>query len=117
MGLCRSRWSWLGAQFADYVLAGAMYGEDGAAFKSFGLACRWSFEGFAMRSEVNLDDTIAADALVDSAGNGLDLWQLGHRSIVKRFSNTNTCIDFVECGFYFTPATKTRRDGPIVELL
>ena len=71
------------AQFADNVLAGAMDGEDGAAFKASGLACGRGFEGLAVAAEPGFDDPVAAHARVDSAGNGFYLRQLGHRSIVE----------------------------------
>jgi hypothetical protein len=70
-------------QFADDVLSRAMDGEDRASFQAFGLACWQSFEGIAVTAEDNLDDAVAADAIMDSAGDGLDLWQLRHWAIVR----------------------------------
>lgn len=64
------------------MFADAADGEDGAAFKAFGLAGRRIFERFAVGTEPDLGDALAADAVVDAAGDGLDLGELGHESIL-----------------------------------
>jgi hypothetical protein len=70
------------AQLANDVLSGAMNGQNCAAFESFGLTRRRCLEWLFMRTEPGLDDAVAAQALVHSTGNGLDLGQLRHGSIV-----------------------------------
>ena len=70
-------------EFADNMLSGAMDSEDCAPCKAFGLASWRAFEGLAMAAEDGLDNAVAAHPLMNSAGNGLDLWQLGHWVIVR----------------------------------
>jgi hypothetical protein len=61
------------AQFADDMLSSAMHGQNCAAFKAFGLTRRRRFEGLGVRTEPDFDNTVAAETLVHTTSNGLDL--------------------------------------------
>ncbi len=71
------------SQLANDVLSRAMNGQERAAFEALGLARRRRFEGLAMPAEPGFNDAVAAQALVHSAGDRLDLRQLGHPFIVR----------------------------------
>lgn len=60
-----------------------MDSENRATSKLAGLAGARCFEGLRMAAEPDLNDAIAADALVDAASNRLHLGQFGHRLIVE----------------------------------
>ncbi len=59
------------AELADDVLTGAMNRQDYAAGKAFCLARARSFEGLRVRAEPRIDDAVEAQALIDTAGDGL----------------------------------------------
>lgn len=70
------------AQFADDVLSGAVDGNDDTARKAARLPRRRIFEGLAMRSEPCVQDAVAAQARVHTAGDGLNFRQFGHIPIL-----------------------------------
>src|ERR1035438_7998316 len=59
-----------------------MDAEEKAPFEPGGLLLRRRLEGFPMTGEPSLDDAVAQHSFVDTAGNGLYLGKLWHRSIV-----------------------------------
>ena len=70
-------------ELADNVLTGAMDGEKDAAGKSAGDFFRRSFEGLRMGTEPDFENAVAADPLMDTAGDGFHFRELGHRSIIR----------------------------------
>jgi len=71
-----------GAQLADDVLARPVNREDDAAGEALCLARARSFEGLGVGAEPRLDDAVAAQAFVYSAGDGFNFGQFGHRFIL-----------------------------------
>ena len=65
------------------MFAGAVYGENRAAYKLFRLAGARRFEGLRKAAKPNFNDAIAADTLVDAASDRLYLRQFRHRLIVE----------------------------------
>jgi hypothetical protein len=72
------------AQLADDVFAGTMDGEKDASSQSSGDFFGRGFERLRMGAEPDLEDAVAADPLVDTAGDGFHFRELGHRSIIAR---------------------------------
>lgn len=62
-----------GAKFAYDVLAGAVNREKNAAFEALCLPGGRSFEGLWMGSEPDRKNAVAADPLIDAAGDCFNL--------------------------------------------
>jgi hypothetical protein len=65
------------------MLADAFDAEDGAALKALHLYGWRVFEWFAMGAEPGVEDAIAADAGIDTTGNGFHLREFGHLLILR----------------------------------
>ena len=59
-----------GAKLADDVLSGAMDGEKDATGETADDFFGRGFEGLGMGAEPDIEDEVAADPLVDAAGDG-----------------------------------------------
>ena len=70
------------SQIANNMLAGTAHPDEDSPRKPCHLTGRRRLEGFPMPAEPDFDDAVAANALVDAAGNGFYLRQFRHRSIV-----------------------------------
>jgi hypothetical protein len=72
------------------VLAGAMNGEQNAAFQPLGLLRGRRLEGLPVGTEPDLDNVVAAHTRMHATSNGFNLWQFGHFSIVRREPSVRT---------------------------
>ena len=61
-----------------------MHGQKDAAFQALGLAGGRSFERLAMGAEPNSENAVAADPLIDTAGDRFHLRKLGHGPYCRR---------------------------------
>lgn len=64
------------------MLAGAVNGKEHAAGEATGDFLGRSFEGLRMGAEPDVENTLAADPLIDAAGDGFHFGELGHRTII-----------------------------------
>ena len=72
----------------------------------FGLERRWRLEGFALPAEPNFHNAITAQVQVHTAGDGLDLRQFGHRSIVCGFCLAAKVL--LASAYLRSPGSRTR---------
>ena len=72
-----------GPQFANYVLAGAMNGQDDPSLQPQGLSPCGRLEGLRMGAEPDFCNPVSAYARVDPASDRLDFRQFGHPLIVE----------------------------------
>ena len=78
------------AKFHHDVLSGAVDGEETAAFEATGLSRGGGFERFTMGGKPHIDDAVAANAGIHTAGDGLHLGQFGHALILWEEKNCET---------------------------
>jgi hypothetical protein len=78
----RRELSW--AELANDVFAGTMDGEKDASGESAGDFFGWSFEGLGMGAEPDVKNAVAANPLIDAAGDSFHFGELRHRSIIAR---------------------------------
>lgn len=70
------------SKLTNDMFAGAMDGENNAAFEALGLPGGRGLEGFAMGAEPCGGDPVAAHTLIDAAGDGFYFRELGHGNSV-----------------------------------